>query len=81
MKTVPTVRRADSCDDGVFSELPEQVQLALTDFAGAAREGLLAMSVAAGLSVLQAMLEAEIAAACGQLRASRQIVDTPRRRR
>ena len=65
MKTVPTVRRADSCDDGVFSELPEQVQLALTDFAGAAREGLLAMSVAAGLSVLQAMLEAEIAAACG----------------
>ena len=48
-----------------FRSLPEQVQLALTDFAGAAREGLLAMSVAAGLSVLQAMLEAEIAAACG----------------
>ena len=66
MKTVPTVRRADSCDDGVFSELPEQVQLALTDFAGAAREGLLAMSVAAGLSVLQAMLEAEIAAPAGR---------------
>ena len=65
MKTVPTVRLADSCDDGVFSELPEQVQLALTDFAGPAREGLLAMSVGAGLSVMQAMLEAEIAAACG----------------
>jgi putative transposase len=65
MKTVPTVGLADPCDAGVFSKLPEQVQLALTDIAGAAREGLLAMSVAAGLSVMQAMFEAEIAAACG----------------
>ena len=55
MTTVPTVRLADTCDAGVFSKLPEQVQLALTDIAGAAREGLLAMSVAAGLSVMQAM--------------------------
>jgi putative transposase len=37
----------------------------MTDIAGAAREGLLAMSVAAGLAVLQAMFDAEIAAACG----------------
>jgi hypothetical protein len=64
MKTVPTVRLADSCDAGVFSEMPKQVQLALTDIAGAAREGLLAMSVAAGLSVMATMFEAEIAAAC-----------------
>src|SRR5512132_3478084 len=65
MKTVPTVRLADTCDAGVFSELSEQVQLALTDIAGAVREGLLAMSVAAGMAVMQAMFEAEIAEACG----------------
>ena len=65
MKTVPTVRLADTCDAGVFSELSDQVQLALTDIAGAAREGLLAMSVAAGMAVMQAMFEAETAAACG----------------
>jgi len=41
------------------------VRLALADIAGAAREGLLAMSVAAGLAVMQAMFDAEITAACG----------------
>jgi len=35
------------------------------DIAGAAREGLLAMSVAAGMAVMQAMFEAEIAAVAG----------------
>ena len=39
--------------------------MALTDIAGAAREGLMAMSVAAGLAVMAAMFEAEIAEACG----------------
>jgi hypothetical protein len=37
----------------------------MTDIAGVAREGLLAMSVAAGMAVMQAMFEAEIAEACG----------------
>jgi putative transposase len=37
----------------------------LTDVAGAAREGLLAMSVAAGMAVMQAMFEAEIAEVAG----------------
>ena len=46
-------------------DLPEEIQLAMTDIAGAAREGLLAMSVAAGMAVMQAMFEAEIAEACG----------------
>ena len=46
-------------------DLPEDIQLALTDIAGAAREGLMAMSVAAGLAVMAAMFEAEIAEACG----------------
>jgi putative transposase len=65
MKTVPTVRLADTTDAAVLSDLPEEVRLAMTDIAGAAREGLLAMSVAAGLAVMAAMFEAEIAAACG----------------
>jgi putative transposase len=65
MKTVPTVRLADTTDAAVLSDLPEEVRLAMTDIAGAAREGLLAMSVAAGMAVMAAMFEAEIAAACG----------------
>ena len=65
MKTVPTVRLADTPDAAALPDLPEEIQLALTDIAGAAREGLMAMSVAAGLAVMAAMFEAEIAEACG----------------
>ena len=65
MKTVPTVRLADASDALGWPELPEEMQLAMTDIAGVAREGLLAMSVAAGMAVMQAMFEAEIAQACG----------------
>ena len=71
MKTVPTLRvvskpdaPAEPAELGV-ADLPAEVRLALTDIAGAAREGLLAMSVAAGMAVLQAMFDAEITAACG----------------
>jgi putative transposase len=65
MKTVPTIRLADTTDAAALTDLPEEIQLAMTDIAGAAREGLLAMSVAAGLAVMAAMFEAEIAEACG----------------
>ena len=65
MKTVPTVGLADTPDAAALPDLPEDIQLALTDIAGAAREGLMAMSVAAGLAVMAAMFEAEIAEACG----------------
>ncbi|MGO8938120.1 MAG: IS256 family transposase [Mycobacterium sp.] len=65
MKTVPTIRLADTTDAAALPDLPEEIQLAMTDIAGAAREGLLAMSVAAGLAVMQAMFEAEIAEVCG----------------
>jgi hypothetical protein len=65
MKTVPTVRLADASETAGLPEWPEEIQLAMTDIAGVAREGLLAMSVAAGMAVMQAMFEAEIAAACG----------------
>ena len=60
MKTVPTVRLADTTDAAALPDLPEEIQLAMTDIAGAAREGLLAMSVAAGMAVMAAMFEAEI---------------------
>src|SRR6476620_11579371 len=65
MKTVPTVRLADSADAVALPDLLEEVRLAMTDIAGAAREGLLAMSVAAGMAVMQAMFEAEIVETCG----------------
>lgn len=65
MKTVPTVRLADTADAVMLPELPEEIALAMCDIAGAAREGLLAMSVAAGLAVMQAMFEAEISESCG----------------
>jgi putative transposase len=71
MKTVPTLRVVSVPDapaelDGLgVTDLPAEVRLALTDIAGAAREGLLAMSVAAGMAVMQTMFKAEIAAACG----------------
>lgn len=66
MKTVPTVRLAEPADtETLLPAVPDEVRVALTDIAGAAREGLLAMSVAAGLVVMQAMFEAEITAVCG----------------
>jgi putative transposase len=71
MKTVPTLRVASKddapaeLDELGMTDLPAEVRLALTDIAGAARDGPLAMSVAAGMAVMQAMLEAEVTAACG----------------
>jgi putative transposase len=65
MKTVPTVRLADTADAVMLPDLPEEIALAMCDIAGAAREGLLAMSVAAGMAVMQAMFEAEITGIAG----------------
>ena len=65
MRTVPTIRVADTADAVVLPDLPEEIALALSDIAGAAREGLLAMSVAAGMAVMQALFEAEIAEVAG----------------
>ena len=66
MKTVPTVRLADTPDAAGLPDLPEEVRVAMADIAGAAREGLLAMSVAAGMAVMAAMFEAEIAGRVGR---------------
>ena len=65
MKTVPTVRLADTTDAAALPDLPEEIALAMTDIADAAREGLMAMSVAAGMAVMAAMFEAEITEIAG----------------
>jgi putative transposase len=71
VKTVPTLRVVSNTDAPAelaelgVADLPREVQLALTEIASAAREGLLAMSVAAGMAVMRAMFDAEITAACG----------------
>lgn len=69
MKTVPTVALADVADTASLAlpELPEEAVLALAEIAGAAREGLLAMSVAAGMAVMQTMLEAEVESLAGPM--------------
>jgi transposase-like protein len=46
-------------------ELPPQLRLPTEGIAAAIREGLLAMSTAAGLAVLSELLEEEVAALCG----------------
>jgi len=43
-----------------FGALPERVQDALGELAGAAKEGLLALSVGVGLGVLAELMEAEV---------------------
>jgi len=65
VKTVPTVGLADTIAVVALPDLPEEIRLAMTDIAGAAREGLMAMSVAAGMAVMRALFEAEIAEVAG----------------
>jgi len=45
--------------------VPEQVSIAMTEIAADMREGLLALAVGAGLQVMQQLMEADVAAACG----------------
>jgi len=71
MTTVPTLRVVSTTDTAEqleqlgVADLPAEFQLALADIAFVAREGLLAMSVAAGMAVMQTMFDAEVTAACG----------------
>ena len=46
--------------EGRFERLPRRVQDALGELAGAAKEGLLALSVGVGLGVLHELMEAEV---------------------
>jgi putative transposase len=59
------VRLVDHQDTALLEGLPDQLRLAIGDIASAARQGLLAMSVAVGLRVVDALLDAEVTAACG----------------
>jgi len=45
--------------------VPEQVSIAMIEIAADMREGLLALAVGAGLQVMQSLMEADVAAACG----------------
>lgn len=65
-KNVPALRLVaggDTTPDAPV--LPEELAAVLGDIAGVAREGLLALSVAAGMAVMQAMFEQEITEAVG----------------
>lgn len=59
------MRLVEREDAQALPPLPEELRVAMTEVAEAAREGLLAMSVAVGLRVLAELLEAEIAAKAG----------------
>jgi putative transposase len=50
----------DAVGEGRIERLPQRVQDALGELAGAAKEGLLALSVGVGLGVLHELMEAEV---------------------
>jgi putative transposase len=58
MKTVPVDAVVNG--DERFEQLPARVQEALGELAGAAKEGLLALSVGVGLGVLSELMESEV---------------------
>jgi putative transposase len=58
MRTVD--HAADEFGGDRFEELPERVRDALGELAGAAKEGLLALSVGVGLGVLGELMESEV---------------------
>jgi putative transposase len=55
--TAATVREGDA--------LPERVQQVLGELVGAAKEGLLALSVGVGLGVMHELMQCEVEEACG----------------
>ena len=61
------MRNVDEAADEIgvsrFDALPEHVREALGELAGAAKEGLMALSVAAGLGVLHELMAAEVVGA------------------
>ena len=65
MSKVSTMRVVSQDRVPELPDLPEEVRLALSEAAASAREGLLAMSVATGLRVMHAMMQAEITTLAG----------------
>lgn len=64
MKKVTAPQVATTTEE-TKKDLPESVQAALGDLAGAAREGLLALSVGVGLGVVHELMEAEVTEVVG----------------
>jgi putative transposase len=64
MATVPATQ-VGTAKEAAKEELPESVQAALGELAGAAREGLLALSVGVGLGVVHELMAAEVKEVCG----------------
>jgi len=64
-KKVPVVTVAERDEAARLAGLPVEATLALTDVAGAIREGLLAFSAATGLLVMRQMMEGELTARIG----------------
>jgi putative transposase len=60
VKKVPAVRLAERQDAAQLPDLPDELRVAMTEVAAAAREGLLAMSVAVGLRVMGELLQGEL---------------------
>ncbi len=65
MKNVPVVRVVERDEASDLPEPSEELRVALSEVAGAAREGLLAMSVLVGLRVIAEMMDAEVIARVG----------------
>lgn len=64
-KNVASLRLVERDDPTELAEFSDEARLALGDLLGAAREGLLAMSVSVGLGVFAEMMEEEITARVG----------------
>ena len=64
-KNLAVLRVVDSDDAPDLPVLSEELRVALAEVVGAAREGLLAMSVGVGLRVFAEMMEEELAAKVG----------------
>ncbi|MDQ3466111.1 MAG: IS256 family transposase [Actinomycetota bacterium] len=65
MSKVADVRVLEAALAAADPDVSESVQVALTDIAATAREGLLALSVSVGLAVMSEMMQAEITAKVG----------------
>ncbi len=65
MVSVPRPRIVSRSTDLEVEDLPEQVTIGLRELVGAAKEGLLALSVGVGLAVVQELFEAEVTRLAG----------------